>query len=71
MTDEQLRLRSYLQAQGAKLTPPELVEKVRAAMGQLRESVASVPAARFGERPAADEWKIGRASCRERVYVLV
>ena len=56
MTDEQLRLRSYLQAQGAKLTPPELVEKVRAAMGQLRESVASVPAARFSERPAADEW---------------
>jgi len=45
-----------LQAQGAKLAPPELVEKVRAAMGQLRESVTSVPAARFNERPATDEW---------------
>jgi len=56
VTDEQLRLRSYLQAQGAKLAPPELVEKVRAAMGQLRESVTSVPAARFDERPATDEW---------------
>jgi len=56
VTDEQLRLRSYLQAQGAKLAPPELVEKVRAAMGQLRESVTSVPAARFNERPATDEW---------------
>ena len=45
-----------MQAQGAKLAPPELVEKVRAAMGQLRESVTSVPAARFNERPATDEW---------------
>jgi uncharacterized damage-inducible protein DinB len=56
VTDEQLRLRSYLQAQGAKLAPPELVEKVRGAMGQLRESATSVPAARFNERPATDEW---------------
>jgi uncharacterized damage-inducible protein DinB len=56
MTDEQLRIRGYLQAQGAKLAPPELVERVRAAMGQVREAVLAVPAARFGERPATDEW---------------
>ena len=56
MTDEQLRLRGYLQAQGAKLSPAELVDRVRGAMGQLRESVMAVPAARFNERPAADEW---------------
>jgi uncharacterized damage-inducible protein DinB len=56
VTDEQLRLRSYLQAQGAKLAPPELVEKVRAAMGQVHEAVTAVPAARFNERPATDEW---------------
>ena len=56
MTDEQLRIRGYLQAQGAKLAPAELVERVRAAMGQLRETVTAVAAARFNERPATDEW---------------
>ena len=56
MTDEQLRIRGYLQAQGAKLSPVELVDRVRAAMGQLRESVVAVPAARFNERPASGEW---------------
>jgi hypothetical protein len=56
MTDEQLRIRSYLQAQGAKLAPSELVERVRGAMGQLREALLAVPAARFTERPAAEEW---------------
>jgi uncharacterized damage-inducible protein DinB len=56
VTDEQLRLRSYLQAQGAKLAPPELVEKVRTAMGQVHEAVTAVPSARFNERPATDEW---------------
>ena len=45
-----------MQAQGAKLAPPELVEKVRAAMGQVREAVTAVPSARFNERPEADEW---------------
>ena len=56
MTDEQLRIRGYLQAQGAKLPPPELVERVRAAMGQVREAVTAVSAARFTERLATDEW---------------
>jgi uncharacterized damage-inducible protein DinB len=56
VTDEQLRIRGYLQAQGAKLAPPDLVERVRAAMGQVRAAVTSVPPARFMERPATDEW---------------
>ena len=56
MTDEQLRLRGYLQAQGAKLAPPELVERVRQAMAQLRERLMAVPAGRFTERPAEGEW---------------
>jgi uncharacterized damage-inducible protein DinB len=56
VTAEQLRIRSYLQAQGAKLAPADLVDRVRAAMGQVREAVTAVPAARFNERPATDEW---------------
>ena len=56
MTDEQLRIRGYLQAQGAKLSPAELIERVRQAMGQVREAVLAIPAARFTERPAAGEW---------------
>jgi len=56
MTDEQTRIRSYLTAQAAKLSPAEIVEKVRAAMDQLRGAADGVPAARFAERPAAEEW---------------
>ena len=56
MTDEQLRIRGYLQAQGAKLAPADLVERVRTAMDQVCEAVTAVPAARFSERPATDEW---------------
>ena len=56
MTDEQKRIRGYLQAQGAKLTPPQIVEKVRAAMTELRAAAAAVPAARFADRPRPDDW---------------
>ena len=56
MTDEQTRIRGYLTAQGAKLSPAEIVDKVRAAMDQLRAAATAVPDARFGERPAAEEW---------------
>ena len=33
MTDEQKRIRGYLEAQGAKLTPTAIVEKVRGGHG--------------------------------------
>ena len=56
MTDEQQRIRSYLQAQGAKLTPAEMVEKVQAAMRELRAAAALVPPARFTQKPGRDEW---------------
>lgn len=50
------RIRGYLVAQGAKLTPAAIVEKVRAAMADLKAAAVAVPAARFGERPAPEEW---------------
>jgi uncharacterized damage-inducible protein DinB len=56
MTEEQLRIRSYLQAQAAKRSPADVVESVRAAMAQLRAAAAAVPAARFRERPEPEEW---------------
>lgn len=56
MTDEQRRIRGYLQAQGAKLSPPDVIEKVRDAMADLRRAAAGVPAARWTERPAPEEW---------------
>lgn len=56
MNEEQARIRGYLVAQGAKLTPAAIVEKVRAAMADLRAAAAAVPPARFGERPAPEEW---------------
>ena len=56
MTDEEARIRSYLEAQGAKLSPAAIIEKVRAAMADIRTASEAVPTARFTERPAADEW---------------
>ena len=56
MTDEEKRIRSYLEAQGAKLSPAAIVDKVRAAMADLQTAAIAVPAARFGERPAPEEW---------------
>jgi hypothetical protein len=50
------RIRDYLQAQGAKLEPAAIVDKVRAAMADLRTAAAKVPPARFAERPAPEEW---------------
>lgn len=58
-TDEQRRIQSYLRAQAARLSPPELVARVRAAMAELRAAAESVPPARFHERPAAGEWSAG------------
>lgn len=56
MTEEQRRIRSYLQAQAAKLSLPELVAKVRADQEQVRAAAEAAPAARFFDRPAAGEW---------------
>jgi hypothetical protein len=56
MTEEQQRIRSYLVAQGAKLSPAAIIEKVRAAMIDLAAAAAMVPAARFAERPDPGEW---------------
>ena len=56
MTDEQARIRGYLTAQGAKLGPGEIADRVRAAMEQLRAAAEAVPAGRFDERPAPEDW---------------
>ena len=56
MTDEQLRIRGYLEAQGAKLAPAAVIEKIQAAMADLRAAADEVPPARFSERPEPDEW---------------
>lgn len=56
MTEEQLRIRGYLQAQAAKLTVAELVEKVRTDQQQVRSAAEALPAERFYDRPAQGEW---------------
>lgn len=56
MTDEERRIRGYLQAQGAKLSPADVIDKVRVAMGDLRRAALAVPAARFNDRPEPSEW---------------
>lgn len=56
MTDEQRRVLSYMRAQGAKLSPAELIDKVRGAMEDLRAALFAVPSARFHERPTPEDW---------------
>jgi hypothetical protein len=56
MTDEEQRVRSYLTAQGAKLSPAAIIEKVRAAMAELATAARALPPARFADRPGPDEW---------------
>jgi uncharacterized damage-inducible protein DinB len=55
-SEEALRIRGYLTAQGAKLSPEQLIGKVEEAMARLREAAAAVPAARFTDPPAPGEW---------------
>ena len=56
MTEEQQRIRRYLQAQGAKQTPGEIIAKVEGAMADLAKAARAVPAARFSDRPEPEEW---------------
>jgi hypothetical protein len=56
MNDEQRRIRGYLVAQAAKLAPGEIVDKVEAAMLQLRAAARAVPSARFDDSPEPGEW---------------
>jgi uncharacterized damage-inducible protein DinB len=55
-SEETLRIRSYLTAQGAKLAPDQLIGKVQEAMAKLREAATAVPPARFNDPPAPGEW---------------
>src|SRR2546423_4450615 len=54
--EESLRIRGYLTAQGAKLSPDQLIGKVEEAMAQLKAAASSVAPARFNEPPAPGEW---------------
>jgi hypothetical protein len=55
-TDETDRIRGYLVAQANRLTPAELVAKLRADTAPLRAIGAAVPAEHFAERPSPREW---------------
>src|SRR5581483_11645604 len=56
LTEEQQRIRSYLQAQAARLSVMALVDKVRTDQEQVRVAAEAVPADRFARRPAPGEW---------------
>lgn len=56
MNEEQTRIRAYLQAQAAKLSPEALLEKLRADQDTLRSAATAIPADRFGDRPGEAVW---------------
>lgn len=53
---ERQRIRGYLQAQAAKLSLSDLVDRVRADQDRLLALARAVPAGRFGEAPDITEW---------------
>jgi len=55
-SEEALRIRGYLTAQGAKLSPEQLIGRVQEAMVKLREAAVSVSPTRFTDPPAPGEW---------------
>lgn len=55
-TPEEERIRGYLIGQAAKLSIPELIDKVRTDSLQVWEAAAAVPADKFGDRPTDGEW---------------
>jgi hypothetical protein len=56
MDQEFARIRGYLQVQASKLTVPELVEKVRADLQQVKSAIETFPPSRWNERPSESEW---------------
>ncbi len=50
------RVREYLVAQGEKLSPAAIVEKVRESQEAVLAAAARLPAAGLGSAPAAGEW---------------
>jgi hypothetical protein len=54
--DEAQRIRGYVVTQAARLSIPELVDKLRHDVLPLREVAARVPPDRFHERPGPDDW---------------
>src|SRR5690242_778108 len=55
-TGDTERIRGYLVAQANKLTPAQLVAKLRLDTAPLQAIGEAVPAAHFAERPSPDEW---------------
>lgn len=58
LTEEQLRIRSYLQGQAAKLSLPELISRVTRDSDQLRASAEAAEAVDIVARPADGEWSV-------------
>jgi uncharacterized damage-inducible protein DinB len=58
LSEEQLRIRAYLQGQAAKLSLPALIAKVRDDSAQLREAALRAEDADWTLRPAAEEWSV-------------
>ena len=56
--DERATVRSYLQAQAAKLSLPDLVRKVEADTSQLVEAAQAAAAIDQTRRPGAGEWSV-------------
>lgn len=58
LSEEQQRIRGYLQAQAAKLSIPELMDKVRADSEQLRAAAEAAMAVDPTRRPSAGDWSV-------------
>ncbi|MHB8577425.1 MAG: DinB family protein [Dehalococcoidia bacterium] len=54
--EEVAKVRGYVTAQAAKLTPAQIVEKVRDSQASVLAAAESIPADRFNTAPADGDW---------------
>jgi hypothetical protein len=58
LSEEQQRIRSYLQAQAAKLSVAEIMDKVRADSEQLHAAAQAAMAIDASRRPSPEDWSV-------------
>ena len=58
LSEEQLRVRGYIQAQAAKLPLAAIIEKVRADSAVLAEAAVAAESIDHTKRPDADNWSV-------------
>ncbi len=58
LSEEQLRVRGYIQSQAAKLSVPQIIEKVRTDSAALRDAASAAAAIDSTRKPDSEHWSV-------------